>query len=131
MIAVDTSALIAIINHESERQRFLAIIAGADLCLISAVTLLETRMVTFGRFGGAGIDRLAEWLATFNPAIVTFDEVQTDAALAAFTIYGKGIHSKAKLNFGDCASYALAKTRSLPLLYKGDDFAATDIGAAV
>lgn len=131
MIVVDTSALIAITNHEPERQRLLEVIAGADLCLISALSLFETRIVTFGRFGPAGADRLAEWLATFNPEIVAFDEVQTDAAFTAFKTYGKGVHAKAKLNFGDCASYALAKTRDLPLLYKGDDFAATDIGAAV
>jgi ribonuclease VapC len=130
MIAVDTSALIAIANHEPERRRFLEIIAGADGCQISAVALLETRIVIFARFGTAGADRLAEWLATFKPEIVTFDEAQTDAAFAAFKTYGKGIHSQARLNFGDCASYALAKTRGLPLLYKGNDFAATDIVAA-
>ena len=87
-------------------------------------------MVTFARFGVAGTDRLAEWFATFDPQIVAFDEVQSDAAFAAFTTYGKGMASKAKLNFGDCASYALAKQRSLALLYKGDDFAATDVTSA-
>ena len=74
---------------------------------------------------------MADWLATFNPEIVAFDEVQASAAFVAFKTYGKGIHSKAKLNFGDCASYALAKSQNLPLLFKGDDFAATDIMAAV
>ena len=112
-------------------RRYLEAIANADRCLISAVTLLETRMVTFGRFGAAGADRLAAWLATFAPEIVAFDEAQTDAAFAAFATYGKGVHAKAKLNFGDCAAYALAKSQNLPLLFKGDDFAATDIVAAV
>lgn len=130
MIVVDTSALIAVTNHEAERRRFLEIIAKSDRCLMSSVTLLETRLVTFGRFGEAGIERLNEWLATFNPDIVAFDEVQVETAFAAFMTYGKGIHAKARLNFGDCAAYALAKGLNIPLLYKGDDFAATDIVAA-
>ena len=130
MIVLDTSALIAITNHEPERRRFLEIIAAADRCLISAVTLLEMRIVTFGRFGAGGIDQLAEWLATFDPEIVTFDADLSDAAFGAFRVYGKGIHPQARLNFGDCASYGLAKARDLPLLYKGDDFAATDIKPA-
>ena len=130
MIALDTSALIAITNHEPERQRYLEIIAAADRCVMSSVTFFETRMVTFGRFGTAGVDRLADWLATFDPEIVPFDLSQSDAAFAAFKFYGKGINPSARLNLGDCAAYALAKSRNLPLLFKGTDFAATDIVAA-
>ena len=87
-------------------------------------------MVTFGLFHADGIARLSNWLQLFTPEIVPFDHVQAAAAFAAFQTYGKGIHSKARLNFGDCASYALAKTRNLPLLFKGGDFAATAIVAA-
>lgn len=130
MIVVDTSALIAVTNHEPERPHFLTVIADADRCLISAVTLLETRIVTLTRFGDAGIDHLAEWLASFAPEIVAFDRQMADAALSAFKRYGKGMQSPARLNFGDCAAYALAQNRDLPLLYKGDDFAATDIRSA-
>ena len=130
MIVIDTSALIAVTNHEPERQQFLQIIAAADRCLISAMTLLEVRIVTFGRFGKAGIDRLTEWLMVFDPEIVAFDEGQSTAAFDAFTKYGKGGHSRAKLNFGDCAAYALSKSRNLPLLFKGGDFAATDVQSA-
>lgn len=130
MIVVDTSALIAVINHEPERQQFLEIIASTDHSLVSAVTLLETRIVRLGRFGNTATERLALWFAAFAPEIIAFDRLQADAAVAAFETYGKGIHATARLNFGDCASYALAKTRNLPLLYKGDDFAATDIIAA-
>lgn len=130
MIVIDTSALIAVMNHEAERQRFLDVIAGTDRCLISGVTLLETRIVTFGRFGESGTQRLTEWFAVLNPDVVAFDEMQAAAAFAAFQIYGKGIHPTARLNFGDCASYALAKSRNVRLLFKGDDFAATDIAPA-
>lgn len=131
MIVIDTSALIAVTNHEPERPKFLSTIADADRCLISAVTLFETRIVTLARFGRAGTDQLALWLVSFAPEIVAFDELQADAALAAFETYGKGMQSTAKLNFGDCVSYALASTRGLPLLYKGDDFAATNIRSAI
>ena len=129
MIVVDTSALIAITNHEPERQRFLEILAQVDKCFFSAVTLLETRMVTLGRFGRPGTDRLSEWFAVLKPTIVAFDVVQADAAFAAFQIYGKGVHPKARLNMGDCAAYALAKTYNLPLLFKGEDFLSTDVAS--
>ena len=127
MIVLDTSALIAVVNHEPERQHVLAIIASADRCLISTVSLLETHMVTFGQLGDDGINRLALWFESFPLVIAPFDEAQAQAAITAFRRFGKGIHPKARLNFGDCASYALAKTRNLPLLFKGDDFSATDI----
>jgi len=131
VIVLDTSALVAVTNHEPERPLFLAAIAEADRCQMSAVTLLETRMVVWGRFGSTGVDRLKDWLESFEPEIVAFDAVQSDAAFAAFMKFGKGISSTARLNFGDCAAYALAKTRNLPLLYKGSDFAATDLTAAI
>lgn len=127
MIVLDTSALIAVTNHEPERPKFLSTIADADRCLISAVTLFETRIVTLARFGTAGTDQLTQWLQSFAPEVVAFDERQADVASIAFRTYGRGMQSAAKLNFGDCASYALAKTRGLPLLFKGDDFAITDI----
>ena len=130
MIVIDTSALIAVINHEPERQRFLEIIADSDKCLISALTLLEARMVAFGRYGVTGNERLTAWLESFAPEIVAFDDAQAAASFASFMVYGKGIHSQARLNLGDCAAHALAKSRNAPLLFKGTDFSATDIVAA-
>lgn len=82
----------------------------------------------FRTFRHRGGDRLKDWLESFDPEIVAFDAAQSDAAFAAFRTYGKGVSSTARLNFGDCAAYALAKTRNLPLLYKGTDFAANDPG---
>lgn len=87
-------------------------------------------MVTFGLFGSAGVDRLDQWLASFNIEVVPFDKALAAAAFEAFKIYGKGIHPKARLNVCDCAAYALAKTRRLPLLFKGADFAATEFATA-
>lgn len=120
----------AIINGEPERDKFLEIIAGSDRRMISSVTLIELRFVIFARLGAPGIERLSTLLQANEAEVVPFDEVQADAAFAAFKTFGKGINPKSRLNLGDCASYALAKTRRVPLLYKGDDFAATDIEAA-
>ena len=131
MIAIDTSALVAIMNDEPERDSFLRIINDADSILLSTVSLLETRLVAFGRLIVASVERVNNLLAIISSELVPFDLTQSEAAFAAFMADGKGVNSKARLNFGDCASYALAKTRGVPLLFKGNDFAATDIPAAV
>ncbi len=128
---IDTSALIAIIKGEPERDRFLEIIADADGRLISGVTLIEARLVTFGWLGEAGTARLTALLEANGTEIVPFDAHQADVAFEAFKAFGKGINSKSRLNMADSASYALAKTRGVALLYKGDDFAATDIRSAL
>ena len=127
MIAIDTSALIAVINHEPERQEFLLVLANEERRLISAVSLLETRMVVYGRLGLAGIERLGTWLSAMPLEVIPFDEAQVAAAYAAFTIYGKGFNPNSRLNFCDCVAYALAKTFNVPLLFKGNDFLATDV----
>lgn len=131
MIAVDSSALIAILRREPEADSFLRVIAGADRCLLSAVSLLETSMVLAGRIGDAaawaGLDAL---IARAAMQVVAQDAELAEEARGAFLRYGKGRHP-AGLNLGDCASYALAKARSLPLLFKGNDFPKTDLMAAI
>lgn len=129
MIALDSSALVAIVNREPERVAILSAIEAADGCCLSALTLLEVRMVIRGRFGHNGLNDLNALLAEIAPQVVSFDVEQVDAAFSAFERYGKGMAAGAKLNLGDCASYALAKSRDIPLLFKGDDFSATDIVA--
>lgn len=130
MIVIDTSVLIAIINHEPERDRLLRAITASEPCLLSAMTVFEANMVAYGRMRTAGTDRLNDILAAIDHQIIPFDEAQGRIALAAFQTYGKGIHAKARLNFGDCASYALAKSRGVPLLFKGADFVDTDVAVA-
>lgn len=131
MIVIDSSALIAILRREPEADSLLKIIAAAKGCLLSAVSLLETSMVLAGRTGDAsawaGLDAL---IARAGMQVVPHDVELAADARAAFLRYGKGRHSAA-LNLGDCASYALAKSRGLRLLFKGDDFPATDLVAAV
>lgn len=131
IIAIDTSALIAIVLNEPEREPFLACIAPCEKALISTSTLMEARLVVYGKQKHAGYQLLEQLLAqrTFN--IVTQDKEEMDLAYEAFLRYGKGRGHKAQLNFGDLFSYALAKSRGIPLLYKGEDFAFTDIVSAV
>jgi ribonuclease VapC len=130
MIVIDSSALIAILQNEPERAQFASFIAHANRKYVSAVTLLEAGMVARSRRGDAGLAALGEILADAEIEIVPFDEPLVKLALQAFARYGKGNHSKARLNLGDCAAYALAKSVNAPLLYKGTDFANTDIASA-
>ena len=130
MIVIDSSALIAILRREPEADAFLRIIVEADLCHLSSVSLLETSMVLAGRSGdNTAWAELDELITASNMAIVPQDAAQVATARAAFLRYGKGRHP-AGLNLGDCASYALAKERGFPLLFKGEDFARTDLVAA-
>ena len=130
MIVVDSSALIAILRRETEADDFLGIIAAAQGCLLSSVTLLETSMVLAGRTGDAtSWAELDALIARAGMQVVAQDATLAEAARTAFLRYGKGRHP-AGLNFGDCASYALARNRSLPLLFKGDDFSRTDLRGA-
>ena len=131
MIVVDSSALIAILRREPEADDFLRVIAEADGCLLSSVSLLESSMVLAGRSGDqASWTELDELLAQAGMKVVAQDTAQTEVARRSFLRYGKGRHP-AGLNLGDCASYALARLRDLPLLFKGQDFAQTDLTAAV
>jgi ribonuclease VapC len=95
--------------------------------LVSAVTLYETSIVMLARAGADGVADLNELLQEISAEIIPFDHAQATAALAAYGRYGKGFDRNARLNLGDCASYALAKGLNAPLLFKGTDFAATDV----
>ncbi|MDE5063963.1 type II toxin-antitoxin system VapC family toxin [Wolbachia endosymbiont of Drosophila malagassya] len=127
MIVIDTSALVAILRREDEADEFLHLIAEADRCLLSAVSLLETSMVMAGRTGDEATWRdLDDLIEVAAIEIVPQDVEQTRIAHKAFLQFGKGRHP-AGLNFGDCASYALARQHDAPLLFKGADFIQTDL----
>jgi ribonuclease VapC len=130
LIIIDSSALIAILRREPEADGFLRTIVEANGCLLSTVSLLETSMVLAGRSGDATYwTELDALILRAEVAIAPQDAAQSDIARRAFLRYGKGRHPAA-LNLGDCASYALAKQQDLPLLYKGEDFAKTDVAPA-
>ncbi len=130
-MVVDTSALIAILNREPERGSFLSAIEEAGRCYISALSLYETKLVALARLGERGLTSVDELIGEFGFSMVPFDKTQADLCVAAYRRFGKGFGSAASLNLCDCAAYALAQSLSLPLLYKGNDFAATDVAAAV
>lgn len=130
MIVVDSSALIAILRREPEADDFLRIVANAEGCLLSSVSFLETSMVLAGRTGDATAwTELDALIARAGIEVVAQDAELAKAARTAFLRYGRGRHPAA-LNLGDCASYALAKRRDLPLLFKGADFTNTDVQRA-
>ncbi len=129
MIALDSSALLAIALKEAERDTFAKII-GTMRCLIGAPTVLESHMVLRERVGPEGVEFVDALLARPHIALVAFDDMLLPIARGAFDRYGKGRHH-AGLNFGDCMAYAVAKANDVPLLFKGDDFRRTDIRAAL
>ena len=130
MIAIDTSALIAIFRLEPEADCFLKNIVGARQRFISALSVLECSMVmTGGAKDDSAFHALDEFLLEAGIVIVPFDGLQAHRARNAFLRYGKGRH-KAALNLGDCASYALAMAKGAALLFKGEDFPYTDVAQA-
>jgi ribonuclease VapC len=129
-IVVDTSAIVAILRGESEKDRFVDAIMAASPGLMSAVSLQEAGMVVCRQFGdGAAWEPLDALLGRLDMEIVAHDAALARIAREAFLRFGKGRHP-ARLNFGDCAAYALADSNDLPLLFKREDFTKTDIVAA-
>lgn len=127
---VDSSALIAILFKEKEASAFASAMRDAPSRAIAAPTLVEAAMVAEGRTGPAMGKELDELLDALNAEIVPFTAAHAALARDAWRRYGKGRHP-AGLNLGGCFAYALAKTRDEPLLFKGDDFARTDVKAAI
>ncbi len=129
MIALDTSAIVAIFLMEAEAPAFRRIVARGPVC-VGAPTLVEAQIVLERRFGERAIGAIHRFLTIGTVSVVPFDHVVFEAAGVAFSRYGKGRRNAAQLNFGDCLAYAVAKCRSLSLLYNGNDFIHTDIEAA-
>ncbi len=125
---VDTSVLLAILQDEPERRRFNEALESADSRLVSVATFVETSIVIESRYGAEGLRDLDLLLECAGLELVPVDVEQARAARAAHSRFGKGRHPAA-LNFGDCFSYALARVRGEPLLFKGGDFSQTDLQA--
>jgi ribonuclease VapC len=123
MIAVDTSAIMAILLLEPEAQACIAAIETRDNIAISAATLAETLIVA----GRRGLEREAiDFIRELGIEIVPVTAASAKRSAEAYAHWGKGIHP-ANLNYGDCFAYELAKTRQCPLLFVGNDFMQTDI----
>ena len=128
-MVVDTSALVAILLNEPDAEILSTTLAASSPRIISAVSVLEASIVMESKKGEAGLALLDELLTAAQFEVATFDDAQQRAAREAYRRYGKGRHP-AGLNFGDCCSYALAHARNDTLLFKGNDFAQTDIAQA-
>jgi ribonuclease VapC len=130
VIAVDASAIVAMVKEEPGSERLGEVFADGEP-IMGAPSLLETKMVLSNVLSETELDLLLDSLSAGGLRVVDFNPAMADAAVDAFRRYGKGRGHPAKLNFGDCLSYAVAKVHGVPLLYKGNDFAQTDIASAL
>ena len=126
MIAVDSSALIAVVAEELEAAACIAVLTGNDL-IISSATLAEVLIVAKRKRLEPSLRTLLDGLAM---DVIEVDESFAEAAAAAYERWGKGFH-RADLNYGDSFSYALAEVYDCPLLYVGNDFWQTDMRSAL
>jgi ribonuclease VapC len=126
---IDTSAIIAILFNEDDAQIYARAIAQAESCRISAATFVETALVVEALTSNNGSRQLDAFIRRAGIAIEPVTEEQAHIARQAFIDFGKGRHP-AGLNYGDCFSYSLSKATREPLLFKGKDFARTDLSAA-
>ena len=126
---VDSSAVLAVLYREPDAERYETAIAAAPNCRMSVANVLEASIVVEGCGGEAAGHELDVFLDKAGIALTPVMAEHGEAARVAWRRFGKGNH-RASLNFGDCFAYALAKTTDEPLLFKGEDFAQTDIEPA-
>ena len=128
-MVIDTSAVVAMLTDEPGAGQFEAAIEANPVRLMSAASYLEASIVIEARYGEPGGRELDLWLHRAAVDLVSVDANQAHIARVAYRTYGKG-HHRARLNYGDCFSYALAKVSGQPLLFTGNDFAQTDVAVA-
>jgi ribonuclease VapC len=127
---VDTSAALAILFNEPDAAKYAQAISEADSVRMSAVSFVEAALVVEMQTRPASSRDFDAFMRRSGISVEAVTEEQAYAARQAYTDFGKGNHA-AGLNFGDCFAYALAKVMSEPLLFKGRDFARTDVVAAL
>jgi ribonuclease VapC len=129
-MVVDSSAILAVLFKEPERDAFAAAIADAGARLVSSVNAFEAAIVVAARKGPSGVRELDLFFHHAGIEVVSFTEAHLRLAREAWERYGRGRHP-AGLNLGDCCAYALARHSGEPLLFKGEDFGRTDVPRAV
>lgn len=127
---LDTSAIVAVILGESDADALEARIAAESKPRMSAATEVELHAVMRRLSGPEHARLVTRLLQAWNVEIVPFDDAQSLVACRAYDDFGKGSGHPARLNLGDCFSYALASTSGEPLLFVGSDFTHTDVEAA-
>jgi ribonuclease VapC len=130
-VIVDTSALIAILRDEPEAAACAAAIEAAPHRRISAANFVEAAIVIDAARDPVASRRFDELLNEAQLIVESVTEVHARIAREAYRDFGRGSGHPARLNFGDCFAYALARARGEPLLFKGDDFSPTDISPAL
>jgi len=128
---VDSSAVVAILRFEPERVPFASMLDEAPELRMSAATYLELSIVIDSRKDPVVSQEIDELIERFKIKIEPVTEAQAKIARQAYRDFGKGSGHPANLNFGDCFSYALARDKREPILFKGEDFGFTDLRAAV
>jgi ribonuclease VapC len=128
-LILDSSAIIAVIRREPGHESIVAAMEAASMLAIGAPTLFETGLVMVRAWDVRGRSLVARFLEEKDISVLPFDERHWSVAAEAFIRYGKGRHP-ARLNYGDCMTYATAKVAGLPLLFVGEDFARTDVAVA-
>jgi ribonuclease VapC len=129
-VIVDSSAVLAIVLREPDQERFVDAIVDAGLCRISVSNWLEATMVVDRRGSPEAVNRLEDFMREAGIDVMPVSVSQGEIARRAWRTYGRGVHP-ARLNYGDCFAYALAKETREPLLFKGNDFARTDVEPAL
>jgi ribonuclease VapC len=125
-MVIDTSAILASLLDEPEREAFDKAIEADPVRLVSVFSITEASFVLLTRKGEGGLSELRSFLVRAEVERAAITDDQAELAIDAFRQFGKGRH-RAGLNIGDCFSYALAKATGEPLLFKGNDFSQTDI----
>jgi ribonuclease VapC len=125
-MVIDSSAVLAILQREPERRRFLEIIESVDWTRMSVASFVESSIVIESRYGAEGLRDLDRFMSRASIELISVDAEQGQLARSAYSRFGKGRH-RAGLNYVDCFSYAAAMNLGEPLLCKGDDFIHTDV----
>ena len=128
---IDTSAIIAILRDEPQAMSCARAIADAAIRRVSAVNFVESAVVIDATRDPIATRRFDDFMREADISVEPVTETQAHIARDAYRDFGKGSGHTAKLNFGDCFAYALARESGEPLLFKGSDFAHTDIVAAL
>jgi ribonuclease VapC len=128
---VDTSAILAVLRNEAEGPECARAMEEAPVCRISSANYLEAAIVTDGPRDAIASRRFDEFLRESRMLVEPITEHHAKLARAAYRDFGRGSGHPAKLNFGDCFAYALAKAAGEPLLFKGNDFRHTDVRVAL
>ena len=130
-VIVDSSALVAVLRDEPDAAVYTEAIENTPACRISAATFLETAIMIDRSRNPISSRRLDDFLREAQIVIEPVTEEQAHIARQAYRDYGRASGHPARLNFGDCFAYALARATGEPLLFKGDDFRHTDIMPAI